>query len=116
MIKEASEHFVEILSQKPALVPLYKNRDMTLEIQSDEEHIWLQFLDGHCDILLSKPEHVDITVSGNTECIEALIKGYERLTLMEEEGRITIDGSLRHLLSLESLFVLTGEDSALLHN
>lgn len=116
MIKEASEHFIEQLSHKPALVPLYKNRNMVLELKSEQEQIWLQFIDCHCDVLYEKPEHVDIVVYGENEHIASLIKGYERLTLMEEEGRISVNGSLRNLLSLESLFVLTGDASSLLHN
>ena len=112
MIKEASEHFVECLLSKPALIPLYKNRNMILELQSSREKIWLKFSNNQCQILREPPENVDIVVSGENENIEALIKGDERLTLMEEEGRITVRGSLRNLLSLESLFVLSGESSS----
>jgi ubiquinone biosynthesis protein UbiJ len=115
MIKEASEHFVEILSHKPALVPLYQNRNMVLELRSHQEQIWLQFSYGCCSLLIEKPEHVDIVVSGENENIASFMKGCERLTLMKEEGRLSVSGNLRNLLSLESLFVLTGE-SSLLHN
>jgi len=116
MIKEASEHFVTALSAKPALIPLYKNKEMVCEINGNEERVWLHFHDGSCQLMLSEPDHVDVTLSGDSGCIASLLRGADRLMRMEEEGRITANGSLRYLLSLESLFVLTGETSPILHN
>jgi ubiquinone biosynthesis protein UbiJ len=112
MLIEASERFVAVLSQKPALVPLYKNKRMDVEINGGEERVWIRFDDGHCERLVAAPERVDVTVNGSIEDVMALVNGSERLMLLEEEGRLKVEGHLRHLLALESLFLLTESGAA----
>ncbi|MFC4618415.1 SCP2 sterol-binding domain-containing protein [Camelliibacillus cellulosilyticus] len=116
MLRERSEHFIDALSQKPSLTPLYKNRRFTVEIQDGYERVWIELADGKCRLLDTEPLEVDITVSGDAQMIETLMDGRERMLLMDEEGRLEVDGTLRNLLALESLFVLTGDEADSWHH
>ncbi|GGH75231.1 hypothetical protein JOD43_000564 [Pullulanibacillus pueri] len=113
MLKEASKQFADTLTKKAVLQPLYKNRNIVVEIKDNEEQTWLCFKNGTCEVSDVKPEVVDISVYGPSQFVESLMNGSERLMLLESEGNLNIDGNLHHLLALESLFLLTGQQSSL---
>ncbi|MFC7394334.1 SCP2 sterol-binding domain-containing protein [Scopulibacillus cellulosilyticus] len=115
MLKETSENFVQTLLQKPVLQPLYKNRSFILQLDDKKETVWISFCNGECELLDEHPDNIDVYVSGEENQIVALINGSERLMVLEKEGRLRIDGLERHLLVLESLFLLTGDASRSLH-
>ncbi|MBM7646417.1 putative sterol carrier protein [Scopulibacillus daqui] len=116
MLKETSESFVQVLLQKPVLQPLYKNRHFTLQLNDTKDTVWISFKDGDCSLLNERPNQIDVYISGEEEQIKALINGKERLMTLEKEGRLRVDGPGRHLLALESLFLLTKGDSRPLYD
>ena len=115
MLREASRQFADQLAQKSVLLPLYRHRNIIVEIKNsdNDEQTWLCFRNGHCEVIEDKPEQVDVIIRGNSSILESVINGSERLMLLESEGNLNIEGSLPHVLALESLFLLTGQQSSL---
>lgn len=113
MLKSKSEQFVDTLCHKPVLQPLFKNKNMVVRLGNEKETVYLTFQDGSCSLLSDAPINIDVSMTGSEEHVMSLINGSERLMLLNKDESFIVEGSQRHLLALESLFILMGESSYL---
>ncbi len=115
MLKEATYKFVQSLEGKSTLMPLYKQKSLIVEVIGKEEPIWLKInAEGH-QVCHSRPvEDVSLVISGSEDkLIEIALMGKRPLLALKEEGGLQVTGPFSHQLTLESLFILSGEQSFL---
>ncbi|WKB35153.1 SCP2 sterol-binding domain-containing protein [Terrilactibacillus sp. S3-3] len=108
MLKQAAEKFIRVLAEKPALLPLYETATIKVCIQGDSERIDLLFDNGSCSLIGNSPD-ADVVIKGDDPAIDSLLDGADRLFALETSGALTVSGDQHDLLTLESLFILTGE-------
>ncbi|WP_085522848.1 SCP2 sterol-binding domain-containing protein [Tuberibacillus sp. Marseille-P3662] len=116
ILREILDAFIHTLSLKPVLEPLYKDKPMTINIQSTHEQVWMRLNQEGGHVLESNPETADVFLSGQDKVIEAAMTGAEPMLSLQKNGHLNTQGSQNHLLALESLFLLTGHKSHLFHN
>ncbi|TCP23504.1 SCP-2 sterol transfer family protein [Scopulibacillus darangshiensis] len=113
MLRSQSERFVQTLAEKSALQPLYKNKDIILQLKSEKESVLMSFHNGVCSLISEPSGNIDVNITGKYDSLVLLIDGSERLMMLEQEGNLEVEGKQCNLLTLESLFILAGESSYL---
>lgn len=107
-LKQAAERFIRVLAEKPALLPLYEKAIIKARIEGDSDRVELLFENGGCSLADHLPE-ADVVIKGDDNAVMALLNGSDRLFALEKNGALTVTGNQHDSLTLESLFVLTGE-------
>lgn len=113
-MKGAAQTFIDSLEGKSALAPLYRQTPLIVELSSKEEQLWIKISkEGHF-LLEQKPvEESSLIITGESKILEQVLKGERPLTVLKEEGVISIEGLFNHQLTIESLFILSSKDSFL---
>lgn len=116
MLIDLSREFIQALEQKTALCPLYNKQSLIVEISGNEEVFWLSISpQGHRVLIEAPHEKATLFLSGsNDHVIEQVMKGEFPLLNQKEKGNLKIEGPLYQQLTLESLFILSGEHSYLI--
>jgi hypothetical protein len=116
MLIDTSRHFIQALEQKTALVPLYSKQSLIVEVSGNDEVFWLSISpEGHRVLTEAPPEKATLFLSGsNDQVIEQAIKGEHPLLTMKERGDLDLKGPFNQQLTLESLLLLSSEQSYLI--
>lgn len=98
---------IEGMKRSEHMKPLLKKEQLQLCIIFEEE-TWYLLFDGHDPRFISKEKELsDVVIEGDRDGLTQLFRGEDFLLAMKRRGDISVTGSLKHLLWLESLFYLT---------
>jgi hypothetical protein len=116
MLIDTSRHFIQALEQKTALVPLYRKQSLMVKVSGKNEVFWLSISpEGHRVLTEVPPEKATLYLTGaNDHLIEQAIKGELPLLNMKEKGDLDLQGPFNQQLTLESLLLLSSEQSYLI--
>ena len=116
MLMDTSRHFIQALERKTSLTPLYSKQSLLVEIRGNDEVFWLSISPGgHCILTEAPHEKASLFLSGTSdEQLEQAIKGEHPLLYMKKKGDLEIKGPFNQQLTLESLLILSGDQSYLI--
>ncbi|MFN7251870.1 MAG: SCP2 sterol-binding domain-containing protein [Anaerobacillus sp.] len=96
-LKEASQ-LQAYLRENPFVIAIEVNSNIyTLRLSSDHEEF---SKNSYSD------EKVNLTIQGNEEVIERLLKGLDRLQKLERQKELTVQGNYSAILKAETIFYL----------
>ena len=111
MMIEIVNHFIEALKNQEYLHAIIQQADFRINLAADGQVIQLVFYHGEITVEQEISDSLTrFEISGSQTAIAQLLKGKERLRLLERNGCLKIVAPLRMVLLLESIFYLTRPD------
>ncbi|MCM3567532.1 SCP2 sterol-binding domain-containing protein [Neobacillus mesonae] len=108
---EAVNSFIHALKKQTHILPLIHQKELTVNLKTNDEIIQLSIQKGQISIMTAGQEQPTIfEISGNPDNLNRLLTGKERLRTLERSGNLTVTAPLRTILLLESIFFLTQSD------
>lgn len=101
---------IEGMKRSEHMRPILKKEHLQICIVFEEES-WYLLFDGKAPRFISREKELsDVVIEGDRDGLTQLFRGEDFLLAMKRRGDISVTGSLKHLLWLESLFYLTDVD------
>jgi len=106
-LEQCAIAFIEEVKTKEHIAPLIKTADFSVGIQSEDEFIVLNIVNGNITLFTASfLEEPSIRISGSINNIASILSGKEKLRTAINKREIIIATTFRKLLFLESLFIL----------
>lgn len=99
-------HMIEGMKKTAHLRELLGKHDVIVEIIYGDEHWYMQLVGKDSKLSLTADKS-DIVIQGEEEELKLLFRGEDFLLAMKRREDLYVEGSLKHLLWLESLFYLS---------
>ncbi|NRG28019.1 SCP2 sterol-binding domain-containing protein [Bacillus circulans] len=100
--------FVEKLNRKESLKPLLRNASLSLVLTCQNESYYMELKNNRFSWRRMKGEdNPDIWLTGDMTSISLVMEGEILLREAKKNGSIQLEGSLRKILLLESVFFLS---------
>ncbi|MGI8349510.1 SCP2 sterol-binding domain-containing protein [Niallia circulans] len=100
--------FVEKLNRKESLKPLLRNASLSLVLTCQNESYYMELNNNRFSWRRMKGEdNPDIWLTGDMTSISLVMEGEILLREAKKNGSIQLEGSLRKILLLESVFFLS---------
>ncbi|MEK4653292.1 MULTISPECIES: SCP2 sterol-binding domain-containing protein [unclassified Niallia] len=100
--------FVEKLNRKESLKPLLRNASLSLVLTCQNESYYMELKNNRFSWRRMKGEdNPDIWLTGDMTSISLVMEGEVLLREAKKNGSIQLEGSLRKILLLESVFFLS---------
>ncbi|UOQ46023.1 hypothetical protein MUN89_08940 [Halobacillus salinarum] len=99
--------WIKRVNERKDLIPTWRERHLTLEVHAIPAATIQLFIDKN-GVQTEPPEHIGgkIRLTSTQEMFHSLLTGDQKLTNLPKE-QMTIKGSYRNVLFLESLFLLS---------
>lgn len=101
------KYFVEKLNRKESLKPLLRNASLSLVLTCQNESYFMELKNNRFSWRRMKDDKPDIWLTGDRTSISLVTEGEILLREAKKRGSIQLEGSLRKILLLESLFFLS---------
>lgn len=111
LLQEWVTSLVDNLNRKEVLKPLLRNTSFSLAICCQNTSHVIEFRNNHFSWRPKKDENPDVWLSGERESLHKITSGEILLRKARKMGLIQLDGSLRKILLLESLFFLSNSQT-----
>ncbi|MFZ3591379.1 hypothetical protein ACOI1C_19660 [Bacillus sp. DJP31] len=103
---ELLKRFSAVVLNEPHLKPVLPQEAMIICFQYDYNLLYLQISASHCKVYKSCHDQIDILIKGNSDSVNLIITGKERLRKLESRSEIKITGKFKDILVVETLFCL----------
>jgi len=108
LLQDWMKCFVEKLNRKESLKPLLRNASLSLVLTCQNESYYMELKNNRFSWRRMKGEdNPDIWLTGDMTSISLVMEGEVLLREAKKNGSIQLEGSLRKILLLESVFFLS---------
>jgi alkyl sulfatase BDS1-like metallo-beta-lactamase superfamily hydrolase len=108
LLQDWMKCFVEKLNRKESLKPLLRNASLSLVLTCQNESYYMELKNNRFSWRRMKGEdNPDIWLTGDMTSISLVMEGEILLREAKKNGSIQLEGSLRKILLLESVFFLS---------
>ncbi|MFJ5713789.1 SCP2 sterol-binding domain-containing protein [Neobacillus sp. NPDC093127] len=102
------EAFLAKIKDQGHVLPLFLHADLQINLRCVGQTIQLIIKNGSIMILQnSEAQQSKYEISGSQNAMNQLLKGTQRLRVLEQQGQLKVSAPLRTTLLLESIFFLT---------
>ncbi len=107
LLQEWMKSFVDKLNRKESLKPLFRNTSLSLAISCQNDVYIMELRDNRFSWRRMTDENPDVWLTGERDSIMKVSTGEILLRKAKKSELIQLEGSLRKILLLESLFFLS---------